>query len=660
MNTNAYINNLYGLSHVFKETNYIPSNTLPSLFVSDGTIPSTTAGDLYYTPAGGVPMNLSKNNNFAPKYLVGNIPNGDSAIAVTNAGFYYIPDIGDGSGIKAALDLAAVSAGVVWLRPGTYDLGAGTVPVPLIVPVGTSVSSGGNVSIISRGGADDQSVFEIQPDPTPSQNQVYGLENLSIITSSVPSTGGSGNCLIRMRGNNQMISNIFCDLKTTPAGNLRHAILLEPDIGSNLFPPAFFKMISVKCDSPTTYGSPAGPTMPIYTNNIFVSYNYVSVYGGDDAITLDTGSIWDGNQIVTQGWRDHGVHTLGDNGNNPSALRARTMTCLFDGNLSNIAHPIPIWLEAGFTNIAEEIACVDLGGARKSYGIQVTNYSALYLMQAIMLGHAVAVKLGDGPTPGAANCIIQGLFMDSCTRAFDFYQSQLVYVSYNSISVADNGSDYGNFITIDSCNNVTISDNKGTLNTIADPGTPPFISITNSDLITIDDNTLQTNGVNGIYNTSNNLYCTGNLISMTQNGVVYAIQSSGNYSIVENNNITGSTDGTSLIAISGSSQINNNILTNQDASALAVAKCIVSTSDNSVITGNMCYVTPDSSVNASPAITVDNNYNVCSNNNITLNNTHGVSAIVVNGNNSNIIGNICRTTIPVTDNGAGNQLGFNQ
>jgi hypothetical protein len=60
INDNVYINNLYGLSHIFNETSYLASQPGQyNLIVSDGTIPNTVAGNLYFIPHGQVPINIS-------------------------------------------------------------------------------------------------------------------------------------------------------------------------------------------------------------------------------------------------------------------------------------------------------------------------------------------------------------------------------------------------------------------------------------------------------------------------------------------------------------------------------------------------------------------------------------------------------------------------
>lgn len=91
----------------------------------------------YPQASGGGP---AAQDRFWPRYLVGNVPAGDSAVAYSAAGFDYIPDTGNGAGIAAALALAAVDPGLVGVRRGTYDLNAAGAPAgPFSVPSGTLV-----------------------------------------------------------------------------------------------------------------------------------------------------------------------------------------------------------------------------------------------------------------------------------------------------------------------------------------------------------------------------------------------------------------------------------------------------------------------------------------------------------------------------------------
>lgn len=98
-------------------------------------------------------------DHIAPKYLIGNVPAGDSAVAYSQDGFIYLPDAGDGAAIQQALLAIAGNPstdpptpavpGDVWIRPGTYDLTAGAVLLPLTVPAGTRVQGAGESTALT-------------------------------------------------------------------------------------------------------------------------------------------------------------------------------------------------------------------------------------------------------------------------------------------------------------------------------------------------------------------------------------------------------------------------------------------------------------------------------------------------------------------------------
>ena len=87
---------------------------------------------------------------FAPKYVVGNVLEGDTNTLYATGGFYYFPDPGDGSGIAAALaaanpsDPSFIALGDVWIRPGTYTLSA-----TLSIPTACTVRGSGPTTVIA-------------------------------------------------------------------------------------------------------------------------------------------------------------------------------------------------------------------------------------------------------------------------------------------------------------------------------------------------------------------------------------------------------------------------------------------------------------------------------------------------------------------------------
>lgn len=102
-------------------------------------------------------------DRFAPKYLVGNTSNGDTAsVAGLAAGFSYIPDPGDGTGIALAIAAATALPGDIWIRPGTYDLTQPTSPIaPFSVPNSVVVRGTGNTTVIRGRLSGDQRVFTL-------------------------------------------------------------------------------------------------------------------------------------------------------------------------------------------------------------------------------------------------------------------------------------------------------------------------------------------------------------------------------------------------------------------------------------------------------------------------------------------------------------------
>lgn len=111
--------------------------------------------------SGGGPLPPAGQDRFAPKYLVGNTTAGDSNIAYSAAGFTYIADPGDGSGIRAALLAAQATPGDVWIRPGQYLLAASDLP--LTIPPRVRVQGAGDTTYIARAGTESYcGVFVLQ------------------------------------------------------------------------------------------------------------------------------------------------------------------------------------------------------------------------------------------------------------------------------------------------------------------------------------------------------------------------------------------------------------------------------------------------------------------------------------------------------------------
>lgn len=190
------------------------------------------------TGGGPPPPPPSSQDRFAPKYLVGNTDNGDSAVAYNTAGFRYIPDSGNGAGIALALSAALANPGDIWIRPGQYDLGkAGAPTVPLAIPKSVRVQgAGGNLqgvspistagtAIIAKSGtlqAEDQSVFTLD-----TQSQ---LENICIYVPPYKWASGIGSTfVIGVQGGGCVLRNIevVADINDGMSPALRNLISID-------------------------------------------------------------------------------------------------------------------------------------------------------------------------------------------------------------------------------------------------------------------------------------------------------------------------------------------------------------------------------------------------------------------------------------------------
>lgn len=178
-------------------------------------------------------------DRFAPKYLVGNVPAGDSNVPYSSDGFTYFPDLlGNGAAIEAALTAAGGFCGDVWIRPGTYNLGLPGSPgtMPLQIPSGVRVYGSGygggedglvGTQIIGKAGVgEDQSVFDMQFASQLHQLIIQSPQSLGTIIGK--------QYVVGVRSFNTTIANvaIFTAMDQSPSAVQRHALYIDPGPGA--------------------------------------------------------------------------------------------------------------------------------------------------------------------------------------------------------------------------------------------------------------------------------------------------------------------------------------------------------------------------------------------------------------------------------------------
>lgn len=135
----------------------------PATFINDGKSVSVV-GTVAEVAAKLAPVPPPPEPTFGPSpdtIVVGNVPAGDPSQLQPGA-FGYIPDIGDGNGIRDALDaVAAGGGGQVHIRSGLYDFGLLSSPaLPLLIN-GTRVTGDG-CSTILRMSTTDRRLFVME------------------------------------------------------------------------------------------------------------------------------------------------------------------------------------------------------------------------------------------------------------------------------------------------------------------------------------------------------------------------------------------------------------------------------------------------------------------------------------------------------------------
>lgn len=242
---------------------------------------------------------LPGGDHFAPRYLIGNIPAGDPAVAQAGA-FRYIPDPGDGTGVQTALAEAAVTLGDLWIRPGSWTWTVG----PLSIPAGVRVyCAGKGATTFNAPAAGDQGMFILG-----SQSELHDC------TVLVPVGADAGISLapVIVRGRDTLLRRIGVQIAPSATNVLRSCVRYE-SAGDPTGTEAGY-IEDIQLVSQTQRNTLADPITLLHTATT-ASPASVEVYGGgvrceggDISIraAADVGVV-DLNQCVLNSWKLRGA-----------------------------------------------------------------------------------------------------------------------------------------------------------------------------------------------------------------------------------------------------------------------------------------------------------------------------------------------------------------
>ena len=357
---------------------------------------------------------------FAPRYVVGNTLSGDSAIPQVGT-FRYVPDPGDGSGIEAALALAAVNPGDVLVRPGVYT--RPNTAAPLVVPAGVTLKGSGirTTRIVGGQGADQGVVV--------ATGLRASLRDLEIVGGGggIPSVSRA---VLHINGPSSILENVLVSATLDPGHQLEDGILVDVPAGGPAITDLLLSWINVTIDV-----QGVGNAIHLApTNNAVVSCRTVATKGANRGLWNEGGSFVC-KDFISYGTREVGLLNDTDNGS----------TRLDEGAFFSFPSPVPLaWVGIRITKGG--------GHVLRSLSIQAQDDvgNPLALSQGMYLGSPTsnpsAIQIDDCIVAGSDDGVILGevgeaVFATTLTNSLIFVQKRGVVVgddNSGSIKIVDN------------------------------------------------------------------------------------------------------------------------------------------------------------------------------------------------------------------------------
>lgn len=626
------------------------------------------------TGSGPTPPGDSQ-DRFAPKYLVGNVLAGDSAVAYSTDGFVYIPDIGDGAGIALALSyadpnsLAFVAAGDVWIRPGTYDFGQGGSPsMPLTIPAGTRVQGSGNTTRLRAKTAGDQGVFVMAAGGLSADQSAFSsLRDLSILVGQGADPFAVSLAAVLVKAGGVAITGVSFDLNTTSQSVLRHAILVDTG-GANFLPVISIETVSIVM-AVVSYTDPPVLTSGIRVIEGQVGARNVTIASGDIGVEITnnntdsqsnaSGALFFASQMEIADPSQYAVLVQqAPLAVSPAAVRISES--VFFANFSatpplGAGTSVGAKLEAGFVSTFRSVVTVGFSTGYDvvrlgSVSAQIDDCGIFLCDLGVRLNGAIGCSVSDteigtglpfppSPLTVSAN---KGVLIENGASS--------ISVTNNTIRVADwtgtGATTYGVYCDGQS-DNLFIEGNE--IEHAASPGTFATITVFDStDVVVADNHVSSESSAGAIVITDSTGGTITTRVTVTGNTIILPNPAFPTVGIEVLN--------AKRVTITGNAIDHSAYAEVAPAATIAIGAGSLGFPSRCTVTGNT--IQPSAAL-GSFAIAIGTNENTCANNVCSLDVPPATPAIAVGGDNNVVIGNVCRTAPAVDDTGIGNEVAHN-
>jgi len=607
---------------------------------------------ILFFPAGGGPPPPTGLDRFAPKYLVGNVPAGDSNVAYSSGGFVYIPDPGDGSGIAAALAAAGLAGGEgdVHIRPGEYRLPGGQ----LDVPARTLVSGAGpSTRIVGKRGA-----FRLLAG-SPNEPALSTLRDLSITIE--PGFGPPGVMLgaVQVESGGCVLNGLSITVEAVPGAQIRHGVVVNT-AGSQPVPQTSIESVTISDTGITLLPNATSSAVRLIEGQVaarnLTTFGFdVGVWLTNNGIAEDSGGcVFFGSQVYVLNARQYGFWTQqGAAATNVAAIRLSDSIIIGSGDTPPPLGPgssVGCLLEASFVSTFRSVITflyntgydIRPNEAETTASVQIDDCGIFFCTLGVRFGpgsldSSVSDTEIGAPAPSGSPTITAecGVWIDGSGALVQSPRG--IAISNNLIHAIDyqlTGADSW-AIRAEGASNLFVEGNEVQHFEPQQPGTSyPSIGLVNVRDCTVADNTIESTSTTAAIRADLaclRLTCTGNTVQTPAAWVPYAIECAAERATITGNSLE------------------------HLGSQVALGAALLSAGLDSTVVGN----TIRPAVNAPiPAIRIAGNNNAVTANSCATA-TAPASGIEITGNNNTCVANVCLTVPPVNNTGLGNEVAHN-